>query len=326
MIILVVAWISAAFVVGLSGWRWVADRRASSPRSRYEEDRAQLATRDGVSSTLVEADLEHLPPLVATYLRRAGVVGKPRVRAVHAVWKASMRPTPTSGWKSGTAEQHDFFVEPARLFSMKLDFFGLPAEAYHRYVDGQATMEVRLASLVGLVDAKGARLTQSETVTLFNDMCMLAPGSLADAAIDWTTIDARSVRGTFHNAGYSVSAVLVFDDAGDLVNFLTCDRFRSADGKHFELLPWSTPLGSYRDYEGFRIPSRGEAIWREASSDFVYARLELQSVHFELGVPRAVTSSGVFDRSGRPRHHDAIAPAPRLVADDHASEGARLAR
>jgi hypothetical protein len=43
-------------------------------------------------------------------------------------------------------------------------------------------------------------MTQSETVTLFNNMCLMAPATLIDSAIVWEAIDARTTKARFTNA------------------------------------------------------------------------------------------------------------------------------
>ena len=61
---------------------------------------------------------------------------------------------------------------------MRARMFGLPITAFHRLVHGQATMRVKMAGAFSIVDARGDAMDRSETVTLFNDMCLLAAGTL----------------------------------------------------------------------------------------------------------------------------------------------------
>jgi hypothetical protein len=46
-----------------------------------------------------------------------------------------------------------------------------------------ATMTVKAAALVRVVQVSGSEMDQGETVTMFNDMCVLAPATLIDPAI-----------------------------------------------------------------------------------------------------------------------------------------------
>ena len=147
-------------------------------------------------------------------------------------------------------------------------------------------MQVQVASLVTVVDARGPEMDQSETVTLFNDMCILAPSTLVDADVEWTTIDERTVGATFRNAGQAIRALLVFDAAGDLANFVSEDRYQSADGKTYREYPWSTPLSDYRDFGGRRVAARGEATWQLPEGPFVYGRFEIRAIRWNVGAAR----------------------------------------
>ena len=73
-------------------------------------------------------------------------------------------------------------------------------------------MRVKVLSLVTVVDASGPEMDRGETVTVFNDLVVLAPGAIADAPVQWTAVDAQHVRGVFTNGDQTVSAELTFDD------------------------------------------------------------------------------------------------------------------
>lgn len=262
------------------------DLRATSFTSLYrrEVERGLARHVPRVPATpITEADLAPLPPLVQTYLRRVGVVGRPHVHDVRARWQGEMKSKPGAPFMPITAEQHDFFDEPSRLFLMKAKLHGIPFEGLHLYIGPSATMRVRIAGIIEVVDARGPEMNRSETVTLFNDMCLLGPATLVDADVQWQPVDAHSVRATFSNAGNVISALLSFDADGDLVNFTSNDRDLSADGKTYRNLPWSTPIRSYKDYGGIRVASHGDAVWTEPQGEYVYARFELVAIDFNVG-------------------------------------------
>jgi hypothetical protein len=180
------------------------------------------------------------------------------------------------------AEQYEFFDQPSRVFLVQASRFGLPVQALHMYVGTTATMQVRIASFFDVVDARGPEMNRSETVTLFNDMCLLAPATFLDAKIEWQELDDHRVAATFANAGNTIRAELFFDREGDLVSFVSNDRFQSADGKIYRSFPWSTPVGSYRDFGGVHLASYGEAVWQEPHGEFPYARFEVVDIAYNV--------------------------------------------
>ena len=255
--------------------------RGRSLTAQFRADtQALLAAADPPPSALVsESDLDHLPPLVRGYLRRAGAVGKPRVTSLRATFQADFRSGASAPWMRATVTQYETFRPYGRLFFMRASRVGVPIHAYHRYVGLQATFTVRVAGLFTVIDASGPVMTLSETVTLLNDICVLAPSALIDAPIVWQPLDSLHVRAAFTNAGYTVSAVLTFDAAGDLVNFRSEDRHQY-DGKVDRQLPWLTPLSEYRDFGAARLAAVGEARWLEQGKEWTYGRFVLASIAY----------------------------------------------
>lgn len=262
----------------------VLDLRSTSFRSIYARK-----VKEGIARTkplpappVREDELAALPPPVAKYLRRAGVVGRPHVRSFHVKFRAEMKPKPDAGWMSSTADQYEFFDPAMRLFLMRGAMGGLPFEGLHVYEGSEATFRVRAVSMVDIVDAKGPEMNKSETVTLFNDMVVLAPATLLRANVSWHQMDDRHVRGTFTNAGNTISALLTFDEAGDLVGFVSNDRYLSADGKKYELHPWSTPMSDYKDFGVARIAAKGVAIWEMPDGAYPYGRFEVVELEYNV--------------------------------------------
>lgn len=247
--------------------------RTSSFSARYAQEVGERAGRTAIAPPVTEADLARVPPAVATYLRRAGIVGRPIPHTVEATFRGRLRNGATAPWMPIEAAQHSFFDEGARLFLLRAAMRGLPFEAFHRFVGASATMEVRVAGLLDVVDARGPEMDRSETVTHFNDMCLLAPATLLDPTIRWEVLDDRRVRATYQRRKWSIAAILSFDAAGDLEGFASDDRSQTADGKTYQSATWSTVSSDPREYPGgVRLASRGRARWSGPGEPFDYAR------------------------------------------------------
>jgi len=266
--------LALVFVVLVHGY---LTQGPESFRADYErEARAGLA-RTVDAPIVTEADLTRLPEPVQRYLRATGVVGQPRIRNYRLRFQGRIRSAPDARWMPFVADQQSFVDEPTRLFWMRATLLGLPVEAFHRLVAGRATMRVKALGALTLVDASGPVMDQSEAVTLFNDMAILAPGSLLEPSIVWQQPeDSRSVRARFTNGGQTIAATLFFDQQGLLVDFVSEDRSRSSpDGRTFTRMRFSTPVGDYRWFGPFRIAARGEARWHAPEGEFTYGEFEL---------------------------------------------------
>jgi hypothetical protein len=231
---------------------------------------------------LTEQDVSSLPAPVQRYLRVTGSMNKPWIKNVHVSYDAELIQKPGQPGMPGPAEQFDYFDPPKRLFFMRSRMFGLPVEVLHIYEGARASMRVRVASLFNVVDARSDELARTETVTLLNDLCFFAPCWLADERLAWRQIDDFQTEVVFTNGPHKVRAILVFDDAGDLVNFISEDRgILRSDGslKNFR---WSTPMQAYREFDGRRVATQGAAIWHYPEGDFVYGRFTLKAIHFDV--------------------------------------------
>jgi hypothetical protein len=273
-----------------------ASRGPLSLRAAYERHLAH-AWPSTEQRDVTEADLAPLPEPVRRYLRRAGVVGRPQVHDFRATWTGRMRSGPDSAWMPFTADQLNTLDTPRRFFLMAARMKGLPVDVLHAFDSRGATMRVRLLSALSLVDARGAELTRAETVTLFNDTCVLAPGALVDADVTWRPVDAHRVVGLFTLGADTVTAELRFDDAGDLVDFVSDDRAAaSSDGRTSTRTRWTTPLGGHARVGSARVPTKGETRWHPDSGAWTYGEFTLTSLAYDtaprlpaLDRPTAVT-------------------------------------
>lgn len=237
------------------------------------------------AAPLLEADLASLPAPVQRYVRASGAVGRPRPQNMRVEFAAVMRRKRGDPGMAATSVQYSFFGRHARLFFMKARMYGLPVRALHVYRTDQATFTVRVASLVNMVDQEGDQISRAETVTVLNDLCAFAPGSLVDPRLTWQPIDDRSTIVRFTNGPWQVAATLRFNERDELVDFWSDDRPDSSSGR-FVPARWSTPLGDYREIDGLRLPTRGSAIYARPDGPFTYGDFTLRSIAVDLPAPR----------------------------------------
>ena len=288
-IVIVTSWADAAYgtianLVLLVGviYGYLAEGPRSF-RAQYDRDISQGLARSVQSPVLTESDLSRVPPMVQRYIRLSGAVGLPRVQNFSVRYHGQIRSGPSAPWMSFTGRQSNFYDRPSRLFLMDASRGGIPIQAFHRFIGPSATMRVKLASAVTVVDAKGPEMDEAETVTLFNDLCVFAPGALVNPGILWREINPHAVSASFTNGSHTITAVLSFNDRGELKDFSADGRSAaSADGKSFTKMPWSTPLSDYRQYGPHRIMARGEGIWHAPTGDYSYLRFVLDSIEYNV--------------------------------------------
>lgn len=228
-------------------------------------------------SELTETDIRQLPEPVKKYLRYTGSIGKPKVNCFKVEFTGKIRKNEQSEWMPFTSEQYNFMETPTRLFFMKAKMKGLPVDGYHCFKDGVAFMDIRLFSLFKVQYMDGEGMNLSETVTFFNDMCCLAPPTLIDKRIKWLEVESNKVKASFTNNNITVFAWLYFNETGQLVNFISDDRYSADAGKQ---LPWATPLSNYQEINGYKLFQNAEVIYSYPDRDLCYGTFKLITVKY----------------------------------------------
>jgi len=261
-------------IVGFATWSF---------KNKFENDVIQALDATTFSNEIItEKDLDSLPINIQKYLRYVGVVGKPKPFNMKLTFQGEMREQ-GKAWFTFNSNQYNFFKNPTRFYFLNANFKGLPTQGYHVYKKDMSGMQIKLLSLFTVVHEDSPELFPTETVTYFNELCLFAPGALIDKRIKWEEIDSTSVRATFTNNSTRISATLYFNEIGQLINFISEDRYSITEMKKY---PFSTPVKDYKEINGINIPSYGEAIWHYPEEDFVYGKFYLKTIQYNINIKK----------------------------------------
>lgn len=260
-----------AAILTLGAWRF---------ENTFRRDVAEGLARTQAAATplITEANLQRLPLPVQRYLRYTGVLNKPGIHSVKIIFEGQMRGR-GKDWFPFRSEQYNFFDTPTRLFYMKGQMFGVTVPGYHAYKNGVATMQIKLFGLLPVVDQRGDVMNKAETVTVLNDMCLMAPATLIDERIQWEAIDSTSAKAVFTCNGISVSAILYINEAGQLTNFVSDDRSDISDMQQHR---FSTPVRDYKNFNGYNVMTYGESIWHYPDEAFTYGQFTLKDIQYNI--------------------------------------------
>lgn len=257
------------------------ERWADAVHEELTAEAAAAAQARAQAPALAEADLAGLPAPVRRYVSASGAVGRPVPRNMRVDCDAVMRRKPGETGMPSTSTQLNGFARTRRLFLMKARMFGLPVRALHLYRGDAATFQVRVAGLATIVDMAGDEISRAETVTVLNDLCVFAPGAMADPRLAWEPLDDRSAAVAFTNGRWTVRATLLFNERDELVDFWSDDRPESADGG-LVARRWSTPISDYRVIDGLRLPTHGEAVYARPEGPFTYGEFTIRSIRYDV--------------------------------------------
>ncbi|MBW2090950.1 MAG: hypothetical protein JRI34_02350 [Deltaproteobacteria bacterium] len=247
---------------------------------RVKNEVAELfqAVRGKKPEVVTEEDLKGLPEPVQRYLKYAQIVGKEKVRTVRLKQKGFFRTKKEQKWMPITAEQYYTVDPPGFVWKASMQVVPLVSvKARDRYYQGQGGIIIKLLGLIKLGEVKGREIDQGTLLRYLDEMVWFPTAFLSDC-ITWQPIDSNSVKATISHQGLSVSAVMLFNEQGEMVNF-TAERYMDAGGE-FKLEKWETPFREYQEINGVKIPTTGEGVWKLNSGDFAYVRPEIIEIEY----------------------------------------------
>lgn len=223
-------------------------------------------------------DLAGLPRSVQKWLEKSGVIGKERIRTVRLKQKGLMRTKEDGPWMSAEAEQYFTVDEPGFIWKAKVKMAPLLYfTGRDRYSEGKGTMNIKLLSLIPVVNSKGKEIDQGTLLRYLAEMQWFPTAALSNY-IKWEEIDAHSARATMSYKGVTASGIFTFSEQGKLIKFVA-KRYRETNGK-YELTDWGGATKEYRDFDGIRIPNKGDVIWKLKTGDFDWYQWEITEVEY----------------------------------------------
>jgi hypothetical protein len=225
-----------------------------------------------------ESDLSGLPTVVRKWLEQSGVVGRERIRAVRLRQNAQLRLKEEGFWMPARVEQYftvdkPGFIWKARVKMVPLIYFA----GRDKYAEGRGHMLIKLFSLIKVADAGGKEVDQG-TLLRYLAETVWFPAAALSPYLHWEEAGANSAKVTMDNGGISASGVFTFNEKGEVVSFVA-DRYGEFNGRYL-LKPWSVLIKEHREFNGVRIPSRGDVIWKLDQGDFHWYQFEITEIEY----------------------------------------------
>lgn len=252
--------------------------------NKYDADVRNLLNERSIRTTdlLHEHDIQHLPELVKKYIRYTNSIDKPKVKNFHVRFSGEIRKNENSEWMKHNTEQYTSLLTGTRLFYMNARMKKLPVSGYHRFKDGHACMDIKLFSMFSVQYQEGPQMDISETVTFLNDVCLMAPAALIEPIFSWGQEEVNKVEVFLTLHGIKVSAWLYFNDEGQLVDFISEDRYVYEEPNKMTKMRWSTPVSKYSEMNGYTLATEASAIYHYLSKPLTYATFRINHLDYNL--------------------------------------------
>lgn len=249
--------------------------------SRISREMTNLLSqsRSGPRIVVTEEMLRNLPRPVQEYMAYAGVLGKPIPHTIRLRQVGRIRQNQKSAWMKLEAVEYYSTNPPGFIWKVFLPNRRFPVTfGRDAYLDGRGSMLIKMLSLIPLSKSAGSETDQGAMMRYLNEMNWF-PAAFLGNNISWKAVDETSAEVTLTHGTQSVSAIMLFGPDGRPLNFVA-KRFRMV-GSRYDLETWSTPFTGYGEFEGLRLPVRGQGVWNLEGGDLVYVELEITELEYD---------------------------------------------
>jgi hypothetical protein len=254
-------------LVGLGAAATVVNRMVVGRRIEGEIDALLADARPEPPAVVTEADLRPLPEPVQRWLRYSQVVGTRRPATVRLRQEGHFQ-LAGRGWLPFQAEQYFTTDPPGFLWKASFRMAPLLSIAGRdQYRAGEASMQMRVLSLVPVANKTGGGLNQGDLLRYLGELQWFPAGALADY-VTWEPIGTDSARATMTYGGITASMTLHFAWDGRLVE-VRANRYNDARDRNES---WVNRNDSDGEFGGIRVPAAGKARWEYDSGPYPYIR------------------------------------------------------
>ncbi|MFY9218818.1 MAG: DUF6544 family protein [Tepidanaerobacteraceae bacterium] len=232
---------------------------------------------------VTKEDVERLPKNVQKWLQYSGVIGKKRITAVRLKQKAEMRLAEDKAWMPVQAEQYFTSQEPS--FIWKANIKAAPfihISGRDKYENGKGNMLIKVLSLFTVADSKGKEIDQG-TLLRYLAETIWFPSAALNEYLTWEEIDEQNAKATMTYGDITASGVFTFNSEGEVVKF-EAERYGVFDGE-IRLETWSIPVRDYKQFEGIKIPTKGNVTWKLDTGDFNWFNFEVTEIEYNRPLP-----------------------------------------
>ena len=232
------------------------------------------------SKTITRSDIEHLPPLLQSYIKKVGVIGKPEIHSVRLKQSGSFRTKPEQKWMPLIAEQYynpnsNSFVWFGKIKAAPM----VSITGKDIFLNNKGHMVIKLLNIKTIGDAQGPEVDEGELMRYISEIPWF-PTAFLNENLEWNQLDSSKVKVTMKLNDTEFNGIFHFDARGLLSKFST-RRYMDVDGKYL-LKEWTPEYLDYEQRNGYLIPSRGKAIWLLESGAFCYFEGTITEIEYNV--------------------------------------------
>lgn len=237
------------------------------------------------NKTISFSDFDGLPEPVRRYFKATFKEGQHAVKTARLRQTGRLRDNPDSNqWLPFVATQYACAYSPDFLWDAEMHpmpFISL--RILDMYINGRGAMKGMVLSTRTVFDITGGKeLDTGELVRYLAESVWVPTALLPGDHLTWKERDANSALAVMTDGEYAVSMEFHFNDADEVCEIVTDDRYRSVDGG-YQKLRWTGYFENYEIINGMKIPRDGRVEWDLPEGDFEYWQGHIVDVEYDGG-------------------------------------------
>ena len=225
-----------------------------------------------------ETDLEGLPRPVKNWLQYSQVVDKERIVGARTKHDVTLRLKENQPWMKAQAEQYFRTEEPGFIWAVNITMAPLVhIVGKDQYIEGRGNMLIKLLSFITVANGSGKEIDQGKLLRYLSEIMLVPTAALSDT-IQWEEIDSNSAKATMSYKGVTAFGVFTFNEKGEILNF-AAQRYGDFDGG-YRMETWCAEIKEYQEFNGFKVPSKGDIIWKFKTGDFHWYHFEVKEIEY----------------------------------------------
>jgi len=276
-ILLILGIIIIIFILFITISRIIFDKKVTKEIDILTEEGSKAQ-----SKTFSFNDLERLPEPVQRYFKYTLRDGQEHIKFVRLKQVGEFRMKENQSWMPIKAEQYFTTEDPAFIWRVKFTMSPfIWIEGRDMYYQGRGNMLIKLLSTITVADATGSEMDISSLIRFLAEAPWFPTALLPSDYLEWIEIDSNSAQAVIKDNGCTASGIFTFNEKGEIIKFVTNDRYMEVDGKYFKE-QWGGYYRNYQEIEGMKIPTEGEVEWNLASGDFQYIKLKITYIQYNI--------------------------------------------
>lgn len=245
---------------------------------QVEQMIGRLSTREPmiINDTL----LADLPPPVARWIRRSGMVGKPQIDRAQVAQAIQMQMKPgQKDWLSATAMQYYAVQQPSFIWETTVQMMPLVYFlGRDRFSGDKGQMQIQLWGAFVVVDSRDNEKINTGTMQRYLGEIVWLPSAALHPSIQWEAIDDNSARATMSYGETTGSGIFRFTPDGDLASFSAMRYMGSEEGA--QQYEWVITAKNWRSFNDIRIPYQLNATWKLPEGDWTWLQMEITDIKY----------------------------------------------